>query len=1210
MFPKKIIFVALFLAIFLQPHPGWTVEPLDIKSWSGLEQETLQLLKAFSRDEALSPAASLDKTIRFYLRAGLWSSAEQLLLSRPHDEAKRLLLLLYLHEERFDRVYRLYQKEPESFQKEPLFRLGAGHGALLEKSYAEALALLGAVTPPGRYAPYYFYLSAQAYAGLRDRAGFERMIDLALKWGEQHPGSPWTARALLLKGYEQLSRKRYQEAFVSLGEILSENAHSDLALLGIGAGYLEMGEPETFISILEGFQETQEESPHANRFFEILGRFQESKGDFQGAIETTRLARVSLQRQREVLVEKKEQLLNGDQLALAAPPGALLKKALVALQAQVGDKKEIGGLINQIDFHHRQIVLSSLISSERALKKKEEQIREAMVRRCLAFDSGSADPEERARNPIYLAARRAAQQGKKEEVEALLKKLLDHDPTGRDREEATYRLAEMAFERQDYAAAATYYGAFSDRPHTYLAGMALYKGAWSDYLQGNRKKAIDTLLRQRLLIKGRISAGASCETALEPETRAEYLRLLILALEGDAGRLIDSVKALPPEEGFPLVLELTRHYEETDRKKELAQVAEGWVSSYPLYAGTPVLHHAWMEALRGGSFALNPKAVSARVAFVERYRPEGAWAAENGAAHWSEIKPLLKEALRGLLSHFHLEAKKAERAADYREILPWYQRYLDLFPSEDETGEVRFLYAEALNGMGEGKKAAEVYDVSAYEDRPHRLASEAGYRALLLSEKRYAPSDPELRDGYARFAGAFPSDRRVSQIYLKQADLAFKQGAFDQSREWAEAAARSENGARCGGDSTGCALESTAQKLIVQGYLAQKAYPEAISHLRGLLSTKPQATQAQGKVRPLAEEKERADLRRLLVLAYYHQGEVLKGKSRLPAAAESYWQAYQEGATGEIGPLALFEAASLWGGLNPSKAEEALQLFQQRYPQSPLYHPVLNRLAALYLETARPREAAQIYEKAGQARTDPTFALQSLREAIALYETMGNWGKVSLLALQMAEQAGGDRGKWAEGRVKEAEAKLKLGQEKGAKKILTDLVKTAGPKEAQKNENEGLSIQMAKAHLLRADMELKQFEQIKLVTPLEKNLERKKALFDRLLDDYSVAASAPSPALALAATYRMGEIFEEFSRALLASERPTGLSREEGQAYEDLLKEQALPYLQQAAEAYRRNIDWGKRTLVENEWITKSQDRFRLIQEDPTASGPLFEPKG
>src|SRR5581483_10878352 len=91
---KKTVFVSFLFLVLLQPRTGLTVGLSDIQSWSLLEQETLQLLKRFASEEALSPSAPLEKKIRFYLRAGLWSSAEQLLLSQHHGEGKRLLLLL------------------------------------------------------------------------------------------------------------------------------------------------------------------------------------------------------------------------------------------------------------------------------------------------------------------------------------------------------------------------------------------------------------------------------------------------------------------------------------------------------------------------------------------------------------------------------------------------------------------------------------------------------------------------------------------------------------------------------------------------------------------------------------------------------------------------------------------------------------------------------------------------------------------------------------------------------------------------------------------------------------------------------------------------------------------------------------------------------------------------------------------------------------
>ncbi|MDC4224367.1 MAG: hypothetical protein MPW15_09105 [Candidatus Manganitrophus sp.] len=90
-----------------------------------------------------------------------------------------------------------------------------------------------------------------------------------------------------------------------------------------------------------------------------------------------------------------------------------------------------------------------------------------------------------------------------------------------------------------------------------------------------------------------------------------------------------------------------------------------------------------------------------------------------------------------------------------------------------------------------------------------------------------------------------------------------------------------------------------------------------------------------------------------------------------------------------------------------------------------------------------------------------------------------------------------------------AEAKLKLGEEKSAEKMLGDLVRILAQEGAKKSAQlkETSSFYRAKAHLLLADIEMKRYEAIQLVSPSEKNLQKKKSLFDRLLQNYGQAAA-------------------------------------------------------------------------------------------------------
>jgi hypothetical protein len=316
----------------------------------------------------------------------------------------------------------------------------------------------------------------------------------------------------------------------------------------------------------------------------------------------------------------------------------------------------------------------------------------------------------------------------------------------------------------------------------------------------------------------------------------------------------------------------------------------------------------------------------------------------------------------------------------------------------------------------------------------------------------------------------------------------------------------------------------------------------------------------------------------------------------------------EESSKGErnLGALALFEAASLWeiAGMD-ERSEGALSAFAQNYPHSELHPSALTKLGIVYRKSGRAKEGAALYEAAARTYTDPSRSFSALQEAVEFYETAENWEKVRALA---GELAGRSKGAWEneiKWKVKGAEARLKLGDDKGAGKVLTELLQEA----KRRPSVPGALYFIKRVHFLLADSEKKSFEAVHLVDPLEKNLKRKKALFERLLKEYRQAADSISPDLVLSATYRIAELFESFSQSLLESERPRKLSSDEKQAYDQLLIEQAIPYLKNAKEAYERNIAWAKQAGVESEWVAMSRDRLerlhRQIESLPKQEGAL-----
>jgi hypothetical protein len=105
--------------------------------------------------------------------------------------------------------------------------------------------------------------------------------------------------------------------------------------------------------------------------------------------------------------------------------------------------------------------------------------------------------------------------------------------------------------------------------------------------------------------------------------------------------------------------------------------------------------------------------------------------------------------------------------------------------------------------------------------------------------------------------------------------------------------------------------------------------------------------------------------------------------------------------------------------------------------------------------------------------------------------------------------------------------------------------------------------------------------------PLAESLKRKKTLMEDVLDAYGKAAEYGIAEVTTAATFRLGEVYQQFSRDLMQSERPRDLDADALEQYELLLEEQAFPFEEKAIERYEVN---GARAAqgVFDEWVQRS----------------------
>ena len=129
------------------------------------------------------------------------------------------------------------------------------------------------------------------------------------------------------------------------------------------------------------------------------------------------------------------------------------------------------------------------------------------------------------------------------------------------------------------------------------------------------------------------------------------------------------------------------------------------------------------------------------------------------------------------------------------------------------------------------------------------------------------------------------------------------------------------------------------------------------------------------------------------------------------------------------------------------------------------------------------------------------------------------------------------------------------------------------------------------AALVLAELTFDAFEEVRLVQPFEESLAIKQQLMDDALETFQGLIDYQVAHVTAAATYYIAEIYLEFSDALLASERPAGLSDAELVDYELVIEEEAYPFEEQAIEVHEKNFEMLAGG-IHNAWVQQSLDQL------------------
>ena len=488
---------------------------------------------------------------------------------------------------------------------------------------------------------------------------------------------------------------------------------------------------------------------------------------------------------------------------------------------------------------------------------------------------------------------------------------------------------------------------------------------------------------------------------------------------------------------------------------------------------------------------------------------------------------------------------------------------------------MQYLLAESYFQNKRFADAATAYEAAAYNYGQHPRAAKAGYASLLAYQEHGKKLSPETRSDWEiqgiqnalRFEKTFPTHPQANAVLTKAAEDLFKRKDYKSAMQAAEKLLAKQPPA------------TAEQRRIVWTVDAHSRYEQG-----DYAKAETGYTQAL-KLTDL-KDKQRSTLTDRLASAVYKQGEQSRDKGQLQEAVNHFLRVGRVVPASSIRPTAEYDAAAALITLKDWKnAIPILENFRRNYPGNSLQAEVDTKLAAAYLGNNQPGKAAGEFERIVAGTKDPAIKRDALLQAADLYGKSGQESRsISMLTRyfkdfpQPLDQA-------MEARYKLAGYYQKKGDQRSASQWHTQIIQADRSAGAQRTDRSRYLA--AKSSLALAAAEQRAYQNVKLVNPLKKNLDRKKQLMKTLLARYGQTADYQVAEVSTEATYRSGSVYQDFSKALMKSQRPPGLDAEALEEYELLLEEQAIPFEDKAIEVHEINV--GRiRDGVFDDWIKKS----------------------
>jgi len=803
---------------------------------------------------------------------------------------------------------------------------------------------------------------------------------------------------------------------------------------------------------------------------------------------------------------------------------------------------------------------------------------------------------------LYQLAKAYDLDGKDVQALETLNTFIEQYPESAHLGEAYFRMGDIHFSKGEYEQAEiAYQSVISLGIESAFLNNSYYLIGWSRYKQGNYDGGLASfseVLDRLVPADGKIERLDKVERSLVDDT----LRIMSLSLAYDGGseRINNFYEDRPQSQKYLWLLYagLGKHFLEKERYEDSASSYRAFVLQNPSSERAPEMHSRMIRAYIDGEFS--SQVLPEKERYVKNYGVNSEFWKTKADDVRAKVIPNLKIYIDELARHYHgtgQNLKKQIAASDvekdklddltrkekdsFLKAAGYYQQFMETFPDDPQIPEMIYMRAEALFDGGDYVAAIDDYEKTAYEYGHGKYGADAGYAAIIAYNKHAG----ELQDAYGkdsvqlsewraqtvesqlRFVRSYSDDKRSGAVLARASEELFALKRYEKALEVATSVV-SQAGAIDG------KLNKTAYGVIAHSQYELANYAEAEAGYQNQL-----------KYIPKDDKEYDVVLDRVAATAYKQGEEALKAND-LNQAIEQFLRIKKIAPKSDARVAAQYDAATHMMTLGQWKpALRELRELRSEFPDHELSKDVTQKIAYACEQDKQWQMAAEEYETIYRNSKDDDARRDALFIAAGLYEKAGE----DSTAIEYFKR-------WAHAYEEpfdnRMEARYHLAvlykKNKEIGKHLYWLRRVIdGDSKAGNSRTDRSQWLAAWANAEYGDYWRLEFDRVKLRMPLDKWMPRKSEQLKNALDRYEKAADYGIFEFSTRAAYSIGELYASFSRELMDSPRPKGLSKAELEQYELLLEEQAIPFEELAIEIHQNNIEhaWDGNY---NNWVNKS----------------------